>query len=92
MTVPKWEYSIQISSGARLYLGEDEPRYGLVWDLTRSNTSLGESPFRQAIVSSPEVFDDAEDAKQDAIVKLSKLSCPLERPIAHAVHWMLEDL
>ena len=86
----EWEYTIQLSSGARQYLGEDKLRYGIVWDLTRSCPGSDGKSFDQAIVSSPEVFEDEEDAKQDATKKLALLGCPLERPVAQALRWHLE--
>ena len=88
----EWEYTIQISSGARLYLGEDEPRYGIEWNLTRSCPGSDGRSFSQTIVSSAEVFDDEEDAKRDATEKLALLGCTLEKPIAQALRWQLQAL
>ena len=47
--------------------------------------------FSQAVVISPEVFENEDDAKRDALEKLSILRCPLERPLDHAIRWMLDD-
>ena len=43
------------------------------------------------VCGSPGIFDSAEEAKSDALEKLAALSCQIEQPVAHALHWVLES-
>ena len=86
----KWEYSIQIHGhDARIY-ADGQARYGTTWSLAR-NCDSAAGPYTESIMTSPEVFDDAEAAKRDAVEKLSILRCPIETPIDRALHWMLSE-
>ena len=84
----EWEYTVQLFGwSARRYLGDDEDkvRNGMSWSLCRSKGN-----FTQSIVVSPEVFENEEDAKADAVQKLAILLCPIEQPVAKALRWHLE--
>ncbi|MYE83240.1 MAG: hypothetical protein F4X36_15670 [Gammaproteobacteria bacterium] len=83
---------MQIRHDLRLYRNQpgDVHKRGLSWSLMRSCIVNGER-FSETIISSPEVFDDPEDAKRDALRKLSILRCPLDLPLDRAVKWILDD-
>ena len=89
-----WEYTLQLRSDQRGYSHPDGPRvvHGAAWALTRTCERENGSRLHQSIVASPGVFDTDEEAKHDALEKLSTLSCPLEQPVAQALRWMHEDL
>ena len=91
----KWEYIVQVRNGQRLYRHPDgdQTKEGVVWELVRTCGREEDSPYVYlSIVVSPGVFDTDEDAKRDALEKLSMLSCPLEQPVAQALRWIHEDL
>lgn len=90
MSEPKWEYTVQLhANDTRMYRGIGE-QIGWTWAVTRSTTGTDGKSFNQSIVASPEVFETDEEAKRDALVKLSILRCPLERPLDHAIRWILD--
>ena len=84
----EWTYEVQLSvDDARIYSGENrKPRFGITWRLQRSAEG-----FRQSIVSSPEVFENEDDAKRDALEKLSILSDPFDLPVDRAIKWLLDN-
>ena len=88
----EWEYTVSISNGIRRYRRDDENkvREGLTWALVRSCPTEGGETFYHSIVESPEVFDTLDEAKQDALEKLSILRCPLNQPLDKAIRWMLD--
>ena len=92
---PEYEYTVQLRMvDRRVHTdpvnGGHVERVGVSWSLTRS-CGADDQRYHQSIVSSPEVFECIEDANRDALEKLSMLRCPLERPIDHAIRWMLGD-
>ena len=48
--------------------------------------------YSQHIVASPEVFDSDEEAKEDAIRKLSALVAGTDTPVQGAIQCLLDDL
>ena len=68
----EWEYTVQLSLSA---MGQ------YLWKLTRTSRRPDSADFHEAVVISPEVFENEDDAKRDALKKLSILRCPLERPL-----------
>ena len=90
----KWEYSLQLRAGVRLYRdgeGKSYEKHGTVWELTRDCKQADGQSYCESVVVSSEVFEEDESAKQDALRKLSILRCPLEKPIDHVIRWMLDD-
>ena len=94
-----WEYTVQLMDGVRLYRQRPLPgehplpdvRNGLVWELHRNITTADDKPYRQTLVASAEVFESTEDAKRDALEKLSMLRCPFDKPIDTAIKWILDN-
>lgn len=89
----EWKYTVQLHDDVRLYRmkGEYVEKRGIAWSLTRSCERSTGPTFHQSIVVSAEVFDDEEEAKHDALERLSMLRCPLELPVDRAIKWMLND-
>ena len=87
----EWEYTVQLTHDVRMYVGDENPRHGSSWSLTRQTSTSDGKPFNQSIVVSAEVFDNDEEAKEDALRKLSILRCPLDQPLDKAIKWMLDD-
>ena len=85
------EYIVQIYRDARsIVRGNDTAMvHGLAWHLCKAadGDASGES-----IVASPAVFDIQQEAEADALAKLSKLRCPIDRPLDKAIRWMLNDM
>ena len=74
-----WKYEIKFTESVRFYEqlgGGVEKRPGLAWTLERSTPALS-----QSIVASARVFPTEKEAKQDALVSLSRLRCPLDKPL-----------
>ena len=88
----KWEYTVQLHDDVRLYRmkGEHVEKRGIAWSLTRSCERSNCHTFHQTIVVSAEIFDDEEEAKHDALERLSMLRCPIELPVDSAIKWMLD--
>ncbi|MCY3762647.1 MAG: hypothetical protein OXH50_15465 [Gemmatimonadetes bacterium] len=90
----KWDYAIQLLAGARLYRrpgGEDETVYGWTWALVRTSSNADGSSFTHSVIVSPEVFENDEEAKHDALEKLTILRCPIERPLDVAAKMMVDS-
>lgn len=89
-----WEYSVQIKRSVRLYWNpetkDNEERYGFEWSLTRSTPTEEGQTFFQSIVVSPEVFESVEEAKQNALDRLSMLRCPIDRPLDMSIKFILD--
>lgn len=93
----KWNYDIQTSLNVRQWHskteGKDTQKKGFAWELFRwCKREDGSPPYRQALAASPEVFTELEDAKRDALEKLSMLGCPIEKPVAQGLRWIHEDI
>ena len=88
----EWAYTIQLKDSVRLYWDREKGEYqksGIAWYLSRTKPQKGKKDFTQSIVASPEVFDCDEDAKKDALEKLSVLRCPIEQPIDRTIKWIV---
>ena len=86
-----WNYTVQLRDGVRLYRGpKGGVKGGIVWDLMRETPTGDGKTFYHSIIASPDVFETDEEAKQDALEKLSMLRCPFDRPIDTAIKWMLD--
>ena len=86
----KWEYTVQFRmSDLRHYRNPDKTVHGISWSLMRGFVLNNGSTLFESVVVSPEVFENEEDAKRDALEKLSILRCPIEKPIDHTIRWML---
>ncbi|MYE01564.1 MAG: hypothetical protein F4Y03_09825 [Alphaproteobacteria bacterium] len=91
-----WEYRVQLKEDVRLYYRPQEQggyveRRGTVWEVVRTTKPGDGSHYYQTVVCSPGVFEDDDEAKRDALEKLSMLRCPLGRPLDRAIKWMLDD-
>ncbi|MYB40395.1 hypothetical protein F4X86_03985 [Candidatus Saccharibacteria bacterium] len=88
MTV-KYEYVLQLREDVRRYV-DGTQHEGWAWELVQT-ARPGDRRHYYSIVSSPGVFNDEDEAKQDALRKLSILRCPIDRPLDHAIKWHLEN-
>lgn len=92
MPAREWQYEIEYRDAQlRSYPGGNAPR-GITWSLLRICTTMDGELVKQDLVTSPEVFVNHEDAKEDAIKKFAILSCPVERPIAQTFKWLLDGI
>ena len=92
-----WEYQINLDCVRITKIGSDEKyREGWLWALSRSVPVMDpngkKTSYTESIVSGCEVFDSQEEAKKDALEKLSVLRCPIDKPIDRALKWMLDAL
>lgn len=91
----KWNYDMQVSLSVRLYeqaKGKGIPKEGFAWELVRWYERDDGSTYRQTLAVSPEVFTELEEAKRDALEKLSILGCPIEQPVAQGLRWVHDDI
>ena len=85
-----WEYTVQLQmNDLRQYRNPSKAVAGVSWSIVRKFDRFDGSTHVESIVTSPEVFDNEEDAKQDALQKLSILRCPIEKPIDHTIRRLL---
>ena len=90
----QWKYEVQTVpyERRRLDSSQDEQfQVGFSWMLCRC-ASNGTVDVCQPIVASPDIFSELEDAKRDALEKLSMLNCTLENPLAEALRDLHQDL
>ncbi len=95
MKTTEWTYEVQLRMfDTRMYSGEEggnaQQVTGISWSLERSCVGSNGKTYSQAIVSSPKVFANEEEAMEDALKKLSILRCPLEEPLNHAIRNLLD--
>ena len=99
----EWEFTVQLRNGVRDYkVPLDRPelageygyqeRRGIVWSLSRSSLYEDGRVFHQGLVVSGGVFDNEEDAKRDALEKLTILRCPIDRPLDQAIKWITDGV
>ena len=88
MTV-EYEYILQLREDVRRDM-DGELREGWAWEIVRT-AQPGDRRRYYSIVSSPGVFDDEDEARQDALRKLSILRWPLDRPLDRAIKWHLDN-
>ena len=92
----EWNYTVQLKPDDRRTYADGKggtvEAQGIGWYLSRTTPSVEGRPFSQNIVCSPDVFDHANDAKRDALEKLSMLRCPIDKPLDAAIKWMLEGV
>lgn len=84
----EWEYKVELGRDVRkrkLPDGGTDDHEGIAWAVIRSMPS-----FSQTIIASTEVFETDEEAKRDALIKLSQLRCPIDQPLDKAIKWLLE--
>ena len=91
MAKKQWEYGVGIKQGCRLYLGQVEPVYGLVWFVYRSCLDEAGEVFTQSLIVSPEVFDTQDEAERDVLEKLTLLALGRNAPLQSAIQWILES-
>ena len=72
------EYMVQLRTCCRLVDGE--AKFGTAWELTRFN---GQGAW-ETLFTSPDVFEDEEDAKRNAVQKLEPLICCDKSPLRMA--------
>ena len=88
MTV-EYHYLLQLREDVRLYR-DGKQRAGWAWEVVQTHRP-GDKTYYRSIVASPGVFTDEDEAKQDALVCLSLLRCPLDRPLDRAIKWHLDN-
>ena len=87
----EWEFCVQVrTNDARIY-ADNKVRHGISWAVQRQTPMSNGEIYHESIVASPEVFESTEEAKDDALRKLSMLRCPLDRPLDKAIKWVLDE-
>lgn len=84
-----WTYRIEIVNDARIYPGY-EKRFGAAWVLVRTKPVDDAMTHTESIVVSPDVFLSDEEAKRDALEKLSILVCPIEALLPKVIKSLLD--
>ena len=88
------EYKVQLRTSCRLVDGQ--PKFGTCWELSRfKGRQEGKWTDFEILFASPEVFEDQEDAKRDAVQKLEPLICcadsPLRIAFRTAIDWIVDE-
>ena len=98
----EWEYDVEFGPAVRTYKRPDLPEgevdmHGIAWTLHRSTKIENPRPdgpkrFREALITSPEVFDSTDKANQDMLVKLCLLRCQVELPLDKMIREIVERI
>ena len=88
------EYKVQLRTSCRLVDGQS--KFGTCWELSRfKGRQEGKWTDFEILFASPEVFEDQEDAKRDAVQKLEPLICcadsPLRIAFRTAIDWIVDE-
>ena len=84
-----WHYIVELQA-ARLKKGEEEEKdTAIVWSLIRHCRTEEGKGLHESIISSAGTFVTEEEARRDALIRLSMLRCPIEKPVDHAIKWLL---
>ena len=84
-----WHYVVELQA-ARLRKGADEEGdTAIVWSLVRHCRTEDGKALHENIISSADTFLTEEEARRDALIRLSMLRCPIEKPVDHAIKWLL---
>lgn len=84
-----WHYVVELQA-ARLRKGADEEGdAAIVWSLVRHCRTGDGKGLHESIISSADTFLTEEEARRDALIRLSMLRCPIEKPVNHAIKWLL---
>ena len=89
-------YHVQLRTSCRLVPGQYEPKVGTAWEVTRFiGQREGEWLRSESLLVSPDVFDDEDDAKRDAVRTLESMFCcddsPLRIAFRTAIDWMVDE-
>ena len=86
---PEPAYQVQLQTSCRLVGGR--PKFGISWVVMRR---IGDRAM-DILLASPDVFDDEDDAKRDAVQKLEPLVCCRDSPLSMAfrttIDWMVDE-
>ena len=85
-----WKYIVHLIADVRLKRKNKETVEGVSWELVRTCKSKKDRDYIESIVSSPSVFYSEEEAKKDALEKLSILRCPYDRPVDAGIKFILQ--
>ena len=84
-----WHYIVELQA-ARLKKDADEAGdAAIVWSLVRHCRTEDGKGLHESIISSADTFVTEEEARRDALIRLSMLRCPIEKPVDHAIKWLL---
>ena len=87
------QYMVQLRTSCRPGRGQNEPKFGTAWEICRfTSRNEGNWPDIETLFVSPDVFDEEDDAKRDAVRTLDSLLCcedsPLRIAFRTAIDWM----
>ena len=90
------KYSVQLRQSCRPAQGQQEPMVGIAWEVIRLiGQREGEWQDSETLFASPDVFDDEDDAKRNAVETLGSLLCcedsPLRTAFRTAIDWIVEE-
>ncbi len=72
-------------------LVNNETKFGTAWEVHRCmDRSDGKWGNYEILFISPEVFENEDDAKRDAVQKLKALTCCDESPLRTALHTAID--
>ena len=88
------EYMVQLRTSCRLV--DNQPKFGTTWAVDRFiGQRDGNWQDYETLFTSPDVFEDEEDAKRDAVQKLKPLICCKESPLRiafrTAIDWIVDE-
>ena len=92
--IPK--YTVQLQTSCRLVAAVQEPKFGIAWAISRYiGQQDAKGPESETLFVSPDVFEDVDDAKRDAVRTLESLLCckdsPLRIAFRTAIDWMVDE-
>ena len=90
------KYSIQLRQSSRPAQRQHEPKIGIAWEITRFiGQQEGKWQDSETLFVSPDVFDNEEDAKRNAVQTLDSLFCcgdsPLRIAFRTAIDWIVDE-
>ena len=89
-------YAVQLRTSCRPAKGQHEPKFGIAWEITRFIGQQGDKwQDSETLFVSPDVFENEEDAKRDAVQTLKPLLCcadsPLRIAFRTAIDWIVDE-
>ena len=84
-----WHYIVELQACRLKKDADEEGDTAIVWSLVRHCRTEEGKRLQESIISSADTFVTEEEAMRDALIRLSMLRCPIEKPVDHAIKWLL---
>ena len=84
-----WHYRIALQAARPRKGPDEEGDTAIVWSLVRHCCTKEGKGLHESIISSADTFVTEEEARRDALIRLSMLRCPIEKPVDHAIKWLI---